>query len=136
MTDTERSWLESLSASYAVGGRAASLSETSGVGSDTGFAVEYAYSIVLLMLCLMSSSYIIRAVVEEADALRSPVILGALAPDLEGSRLEYWFALTRLAAEKADLLLAYEPNRLPFLACSAPPQIRLCIHKAPSLEGA
>lgn len=51
----------------------------------------------------VSDLEMIRAVVEEADALRSPVILGALAPDLEGSRLEYWFALTRLAAEKASV---------------------------------
>ena len=51
----------------------------------------------------VSDLEMIRAVVEEADALRSPVILGALAPDLEGTRLEYWFALTRLAAEKASV---------------------------------
>ena len=51
----------------------------------------------------VSDLEMIRAVVEEADALRSPVILGALAPDLEGFRLEYWFALTRLAAEKASV---------------------------------
>lgn len=51
----------------------------------------------------VSDLEMIRAVVEEADALRSPVIFGALAPDLEGSRLEYWFALTRLAAEKASV---------------------------------
>ena len=44
-----------------------------------------------------------RAVVQEAENLRSPVILGALAPDLEGDRLEYWFALARLAAEKASV---------------------------------
>ena len=45
----------------------------------------------------------IRAVVEEAEALRSPVMLGALNPDLEGSRLEYWFAVAKLAAEKATV---------------------------------
>ena len=44
-----------------------------------------------------------RAVVQEAENLRSPVMLGALGPDLEGDRLEYWFALTRLAAEKATV---------------------------------
>lgn len=51
----------------------------------------------------VSDLEMIRAVVEEAEALRSPVMLGALAPDLEGSRLEYWFALTKLAAEKASV---------------------------------
>ncbi len=51
----------------------------------------------------VSDLEMIRSVVEEADALKSPVILGALAPDLEGDRLDYWFALTRMAAEKASV---------------------------------
>ena len=49
----------------------------------------------------VSDLEMIRAVVEEAEALRSPVILGALGPDLEGVRLDYWFAMAKLAAEKA-----------------------------------
>ena len=51
----------------------------------------------------VSDLEMIRAVVEEADALRSPVMLGALAPDLEGDRLDYWFALAKMAAEKASV---------------------------------
>ena len=51
----------------------------------------------------VSDLEMIRAVAEEAEALRSPVILGALGPDLEGSRLDYWFALARLAAEKVSV---------------------------------
>ena len=51
----------------------------------------------------VSDLEMIRAVAEEASALRSPVILGALGPDLEGDRLEYWFALAKLAAEKATV---------------------------------
>ena len=51
----------------------------------------------------VSDLEMIRAVVEEAEALRSPVMLGALNPDLEGSRLEYWFAVAKLAAEKATV---------------------------------
>ena len=43
-----------------------------------------------------------RAVVQEAEKLRAPVILGALGPDLEGDRLEYWFAVAELAAEKSS----------------------------------
>ena len=42
-----------------------------------------------------------RAVTEVAEELRAPVILGALAPDLEGGRLDYWAALAKLAAEKS-----------------------------------
>ena len=49
----------------------------------------------------VSDLEMIRAVAEEAESLRAPVILGALAPDLEGSRLEYWFALAKLAAERS-----------------------------------
>ena len=51
----------------------------------------------------VSDLEMIRAVAEEAEALHSPVILGALGPDLEGARLEYWFALARLAAEKTSV---------------------------------
>ena len=43
-----------------------------------------------------------RAVVQEAEKLRAPVILGALGPDLEGDRLEYWFAVAELAARKSS----------------------------------
>ena len=49
----------------------------------------------------VSDLEMVRAVAEEADALRSPVILGALGPDVEGDRLAYWFRLAKLAAEKA-----------------------------------
>lgn len=42
-----------------------------------------------------------RAVAEVAEELRAPVILGALAPDLEGGRLDYWAALAKLAAAKS-----------------------------------
>lgn len=51
----------------------------------------------------VSDLEMIRAVTEEADALGSPVILGALAPDLEGDRLDYWFALAKMASEKASV---------------------------------
>ena len=51
----------------------------------------------------VSDLEMVRAVAEEADALRAPVILGALGPDLEGDRLEYWFALAKLAVQKASV---------------------------------
>ncbi|MBO4304379.1 MAG: class II fructose-bisphosphate aldolase, partial [Lentisphaeria bacterium] len=44
-----------------------------------------------------------RAVVQESEKLRAPVILGALGPDLEGDRLEYWFAVAELAAKKSSM---------------------------------
>ncbi len=51
----------------------------------------------------VSDLEMIRAVAEEAESLRSPVILGALGPDVEGGRLDYWFALAKLAAERASV---------------------------------
>lgn len=49
----------------------------------------------------VSDLEMIRAVAEEAENLHSPVILGALAPDLEGGRLDYWFTLAELAAKRS-----------------------------------
>jgi len=49
----------------------------------------------------VSDLEMVRAVAEEAEALRAPVILAALCPDVEGARLAYWYALARLAAEKS-----------------------------------
>lgn len=54
----------------------------------------------------VSDLEMIRAVVQEAEKFRSPVILGALAPDLQDDRLEYWFALASLAAKKASVPVA------------------------------
>lgn len=51
----------------------------------------------------VSDLEMIRAVVEEAENLKSPVILGALAPDLENGRFEYWNALAQLAAESVKV---------------------------------
>ncbi|MBQ9503199.1 MAG: class II fructose-bisphosphate aldolase [Lentisphaeria bacterium] len=50
----------------------------------------------------VSDLEMIRAVAEEAESLRSPVILAALCPDVEGSRLDYWFALAQLAAKRSS----------------------------------
>ena len=50
----------------------------------------------------VSDLEMVRAVAEEAEALRAPVILAALCPDVEGSRLDYWYALARRAAEKSS----------------------------------
>ena len=80
MTDAERAWLEAASAAYAVGGKTSVLSEKSDVGAETGFAVEYAYSILLLMLCMMSSTYIIRAVVEEKASKLIDLLMVSVQP--------------------------------------------------------
>ena len=51
----------------------------------------------------VSDLEMIRAVTGEAENLHSPVILGALAPDLEDGRLDYWFAAAELAAKKSSI---------------------------------
>ncbi|MDD3155822.1 MAG: class II fructose-bisphosphate aldolase [Victivallaceae bacterium] len=51
----------------------------------------------------VSDLEMIRAVTEEAENLHSPVILGALGPDLENSRFEYWIAMAKRAAEKTKI---------------------------------
>lgn len=51
----------------------------------------------------VSDLEMIRAVTEEAENLQSPVILGALAPDLTGGRFDYWLSLAKLAATKAQI---------------------------------
>ncbi len=51
----------------------------------------------------VSDLEMIRAAAEEAEALRSPVILAALAPDIAGTRLNYWFALASLAARNVSV---------------------------------
>ena len=51
----------------------------------------------------VSDLEMIRAVVGEAEVLNSPVILGALWPDLENGRLPYWAVLARKAAEEAKV---------------------------------
>lgn len=51
----------------------------------------------------VSNVPMIRAAVEVAEAERSPVILGALEPDIAGIGLEYWFAAAKLAADRATV---------------------------------
>ncbi len=49
----------------------------------------------------VSNTAMIRAAVEVAEAEKSPVILGALEPDIAGDGLAYWFAAAKYAAQKA-----------------------------------
>lgn len=49
----------------------------------------------------VSDTDMIRAAVEVAEQENSPVILGALEPDISGVSLDYWSTVARLAASKA-----------------------------------
>ena len=51
----------------------------------------------------VSNTAMIRAAVEVAEEENSPVILGALEPDISGVSLEYWFAAAKLAADRAAI---------------------------------
>lgn len=46
---------------------------------EDGFWVQYGYSILAMILCLMSASYVIRAVVEEKDSRLVELLLAMLA---------------------------------------------------------
>lgn len=50
------------------------------VGTAASFAVQYVYAIILLMLCMMSSSYIIRAVVEEKSSKLIDLLMVSVRP--------------------------------------------------------
>lgn len=47
---------------------------------EEGFWVQYAYSILSMILCLMSASYVIRAVVEEKDSRLVELLLVSVKP--------------------------------------------------------
>ena len=51
----------------------------------------------------VSDTAMIRAAVEVAEEQKSPVILGALEPDIAGVGLEYWSAAAKIAAKKASV---------------------------------
>lgn len=51
----------------------------------------------------VSDQAMIRATVEIANEQKSPVILGALEPDITGDGLDYWMACAKMAAGKASV---------------------------------
>lgn len=56
---------------------------TASTGEDSheeGFWVQYGYSILAMILCLMSASYVIRAVVEEKDSRLVELLLVSVKP--------------------------------------------------------
>jgi len=51
----------------------------------------------------VSDTAMIRAAVEIAEEQKSPVILGALEPDIAGIGLEYWSTIAKIAAKNASV---------------------------------
>jgi ketose-bisphosphate aldolase len=66
-------------------------------------AREGRYAVTMFDVC---NYEMIRGVVEAAEELSSPVMLGALKPDLEGRGLDYFIAMARVAAEKSSVPVA------------------------------
>ncbi len=54
--------------------------ETDDEAMPDGFWVQYGYAIAVMMLCLMSASYVIRAVVEEKDSKLIELLLLSVKP--------------------------------------------------------
>lgn len=82
LTEEELTRLAQIGRAYAESGDAAELlrEDTTDVGLETSFAVGYVYSILLLMLCMMSSSFIIRAVVEEKSSRVIDLLMVSVHP--------------------------------------------------------
>ncbi len=61
------------------------------------------YAVAMFDVC---NYEMIRGVVEAAEELNAPVMLGALKPDLEGVGLDYYIAMAKIAAENAKVPVA------------------------------
>lgn len=66
-------------------------------------AREGRYAVAMFDVC---NYEMIRGVVDAAEELNSPVMLGALKPDLEGFGLDYFIAMARVAADKSSVPVA------------------------------
>ncbi len=51
----------------------------------------------------VSSDAMIRLAVEVAQEERSPILLGAIQPDIDGSRLAYWVECCKIGAKQVDI---------------------------------
>ena len=75
------------------------------------FWVQYGYSILAMMVCLMSASYVIRAVVEEKDSRLVELLLVSVKPMalLAGKILapDVWHLVSLLAVLLVSLALGY-----------------------------
>ncbi len=81
LSGSELLWLQRADGTYAeMGDLDSLLHPEEDVGFETGFAVEYLYAILTLMLCMMSSSYIIRAVVEEKSSKLIDLLMVSVHP--------------------------------------------------------
>ena len=77
---------------------------------DTRYAVQYGYSIVVMMLCVFSATYIVRAIVEEKSSKLVETLLVSIRSEdmIFGKLLAVMaFMLVMLAAGVAAFALSY-----------------------------
>ena len=53
---------------------------TESIGFDANFAIQYGYSIVVMILCLLSASFIIRCIVTEKDSKLIELLMVSVSP--------------------------------------------------------
>lgn len=73
------------------------------------------YAVAMFDVC---NYEMIRAIVEAAEEVNAPVMLGALKPDLEGVGLEYYIGMAQTAAKNAKVPVAIHlDHAVDFEAC-------------------
>ena len=55
-------------------------SDTESIGFDAGFAIQYGYSIVVMILCLLSASFIIRCIITEKESKLIELLMVSVSP--------------------------------------------------------
>ncbi len=53
---------------------------TESLGFDAGFAIQYGYSIVVMILCLLSASFIIRCIITEKESKLIELLMVSVSP--------------------------------------------------------
>lgn len=54
--------------------------DTESLGFDGGFAIQYGYSIVVMILCLLSASFIIRCIITEKESKLIELLMVSVSP--------------------------------------------------------
>ena len=70
--------IDSMSASDYLAQKAGTKTES--IGFDASFAIQYGYSIIVMMLCLLSASFIIRCVITEKESKLIELLMVSVSP--------------------------------------------------------
>ena len=81
---------------------------TESIGFDANFAIQYGYSIVVMILCLLSASFIIRCIVTEKDSKLIELLMVSVSPLLLGKILAVMtYVLILIAMMVIGFVLSY-----------------------------